>query len=202
MKRAFYLYDGAGEFGAQCVDVCERFGFARATCPMEATFALAPRLTRFLPRHEWSAPQLGTLVFHPSILPHHRGPDAIRWTVAQNERVSGVTWFWTDDGLDTGPICEQEPVLLRPGESPGRAYHGRFVPAGVRALARAVGGIYLGHPRRVAQDPDLASYESFHPSNPRESAPISPPVPQTAPGPAEPPSNAVPARLLTACDGC
>ena len=161
MRPSFYLYDGAGEFGNQCVDVCEATGLARVTAPEAATFAVAPKLTKVLSRHDWSAPLLGTLIFHPSILPYHRGPDAIRWAVALRERVSGVTWFWADDGLDTGPICEQEPVLLAPGESPGRAYHTRFVPAGLRAFERAVNGISTGQPRRVPQDPNLASYESF-----------------------------------------
>ena len=108
------------------------------------------------------APLQGTLIFHPSILPYHRGPDAIRWAVLSGERVSGVTWFWCDDGLDTGPICEQEPVLLMPGESPGRAYHTRFVPAGVRAFKRAVDGCLNGYPRRVKQEAGLGTYESFY----------------------------------------
>ncbi|HPZ99577.1 MAG TPA: hypothetical protein PLT93_15700, partial [Phycisphaerae bacterium] len=67
-------------------------------------------------------------------------------------------------GMDTGPICEQEVVVLRPGESPGRAYHTRFVPAGLRALARAVEGILAGTPRRVTQDEHLATYDARHPN--------------------------------------
>lgn len=189
MKRSFYLHDGAGEFGARCVDVCERLGFARATCPMEATFAAAPRLTRFLPRHEWSAPELGTLIFHPSVLPYHRGPDAIRWAVALGERVSGVTWFWADDGLDTGPICDQEPVLLAPGESPGRAYHTRFIPAGLRAFERAAAAILDGRPRRDPQDPALASYEGFYCSNQCKTPPNPAATAQTAARPPESENN-------------
>ena len=81
--------------------------------------------------------------------------------MALGEHVSGITWFWADDVLDTGPICEQEPVLLLPGESPGRAYHTRFIPAGVRAFERAVIGCLNGLPRRVVQEDSLASYEHF-----------------------------------------
>jgi methionyl-tRNA formyltransferase len=163
-SKTFFCYDGAGEFGQQCVDVCEATGCVRVPSPQGATFAIAPRLMRKLTEAEWSEPELGTLIFHPSILPCHRGPDAIRWAIAEGDRVSGVTWFWCNDGLDTGPICEQEPVVLRSGESPGRAYHTRFVPAGIRALGRAVAGIAADAVRRVPQDPDLATYESFWPS--------------------------------------
>ena len=164
MRPSFYLWEGGGEFGSRVIDVCEATGMARVTAPEEVTVAIAPKLTKFLSRHEWSAPLLGTLIFHPSILPYHRGPDAIRWAVLRGERVSGVTWFWADDGLDTGPICAQAPVLLKPGESPGRAYHTRFVPAGVTALAAALLAIRDGHPVRVAQDDSLSTYESFCPA--------------------------------------
>lgn len=156
----FYCYPGSAEFGQQCIDVCEADGMKRVEIPREATFAIAPKLTKILRDGEWTEPELGTLIFHPSILPYHRGPDAIRWAVAKGERVSGVTWFWADAGLDTGPICEQEAVLLAPDESAGRAYHTRFVPAGVRALQRALVGILCGLPRRIIQDEALASYES------------------------------------------
>lgn len=162
--KTFFCYQGGDDFGRQCVDVCEATGCVRTNTPRGATFAIAPRLTRKLREGEWSEPALGTLIFHPSVLPYHRGPDAIRWTVALNERVGGVTWFWCDGGLDTGPICEQEAVLLLPGESAGRAYHTRFVPAGVRALRRAVAAITAVSARSVAQDESLATYESFAPA--------------------------------------
>lgn len=164
----FFVHAGLPEFDRQCVDVCEATGCVRVAAPQGATFAIAPRLTRKLPQADWAAPELGTLIFHPSILPYHRGPDAIRWTVHLGERVSGVTWFWCDDGLDTGSICEQEAVLLKTFESAGRAYHTRFLPAGIRALQRAVAGIVLGEVRRLAQDHELATYESLFPPMPVE----------------------------------
>jgi methionyl-tRNA formyltransferase len=158
----FYLHDGGGAFGEQCAAICEAAGFVRTADPTEACFGLAPLLKRVLSHYEWSAPTLGTLIFHPSILPYHRGPDAIRWAYQLGEHVSGVTWFWCDFGLDAGPVCEQEPVVMKIGESPGRAYHTRFVPAGLRALERAVAGIRAGNPRSVPQDLSLGSYESFY----------------------------------------
>lgn len=165
MRPRFYLFEGGEEFGQQIVATCEANGVARVGRPGDADFAVAPRLQRILRPSEFSAPRLGTLIFHPSVLPYHRGPDAVRWAVHLNERVSGVTWFWCADGIDNGGICEQEAVLLRPGESAGRAYHGRFIPAGLRAFERSLAGIISGMPRSVAQDESLASYESFFSKN-------------------------------------
>ena len=137
----FYCFAGGDEFGAACCAVCVAAGFDMVDRPIDADFAIAPLLRRKLRREEYAAPRLGTLIFHPSPLPYRRGPDAIRQTVAAGERVSAATWFWCEDGLDTGAICEQELVLLHPDESAGRAYHTRFVPAGLRALRRAVDGV-------------------------------------------------------------
>lgn len=157
-----YIYGGEGEFIGLCEGACHRFHFELVDNPSEAIVAIAPRLTRKLSPQEWNAPRYGTLIFHPSALPHRRGPDAIRWAVESGDRVSAATWFWCDGGLDTGPICEQEVVVLKPGESAGRAYHTRFIPAGIIALERALRGIASCVPKRIAQDEALASYQGFY----------------------------------------
>lgn len=159
MKRSAYLYDNGCEFSRSCAAVLRAHGFEPAASPAAATLAVAPLLRRKLAREEWAAPELGTLVFHPSALPYRRGRDAVRHAVLSGERVSGVTWFWCDDGLDTGPICEQRPVVLAPGESPGRAYFTRFVPAGLEALGAAARQIAAGVVRRVPQEEALATYD-------------------------------------------
>lgn len=159
----YYLYSSPGDFGTQCAALCLSKGLIQVDKP-NCDLAIAPYLRKKLPKRELSKPRLGTLIFHPSILPYHRGPDAIKWAVYSCERVSGITWFWADEDYDAGPVCEQEPVLLAPpemGESPGRAYYTRFIPAGLRALDRALTGILSGNPRRVPQDEALASMESL-----------------------------------------
>lgn len=161
IHSGFYLYDGAGEFGTACADVCRAAGMARHEHPDGTLVAIAPLLKRKLSIQEAELPLYGTLIFHPSILPLHRGPDAIKWSMSRMERLSGVTWFWCDSGLDTGPICEQEPVVVNLKHSPGRNYHSRFVPAGIRSLARAIDGVLRCEPRKVPQEHELGSYEGF-----------------------------------------
>jgi methionyl-tRNA formyltransferase len=158
-----YLYPGGNYFAEECRELATRMGFSPAAIPSESDVALGPHLRRRLSPDEIAAPPMGTLIFHPSILPFRRGPDSVRWAVRSGDRVSGVTWFWADKGLDTGDICEQEPVVVPPGITPRDLYHCRMVPAGLRALERALSGILAGRPRRVPQEHAIATYEGWFP---------------------------------------
>ena len=47
-------------------------------------------------------PRLGTIQYHPSLLPKHRGPSSINWSIINGDKEAGITIFWPDTGLDTG----------------------------------------------------------------------------------------------------
>jgi methionyl-tRNA formyltransferase len=93
--------------------------------------------------------RMGTIGYHPSLLPLHRGRDAIRWALHMGERVTGGTVYRLDDGVDTGNILAQEHVFVRPGE---------LAPLGVRLFERVLGaGTSLAE--GIEQDHSLASWE-------------------------------------------
>lgn len=127
--------------------------------PAAADVAAAPLLLRKLTPAEVRAPAVGTLIFHPSLLPRHRGRDAIRWAFRQGEPFSGATWFWADDGLDTGDVCEQEVLEILPGERPRDFYARAVVPACRRLLALALADLRAGHVRRRPQRAEAATWE-------------------------------------------
>ena len=45
---------------------------------------------------------LGAIGYHPSLLPLHRGRDAVRWTIRDRDRIAGGTVFWLSDTVDGG----------------------------------------------------------------------------------------------------
>jgi len=53
------------------------------------------------------APRRGSVNYHPSLLPRHRGPNPLGWTVRLGDSQYGVTWHRMEEGLDTGPILAQ-----------------------------------------------------------------------------------------------
>lgn len=155
----FYVFDGGSDFGLACERVAQELGFERVDDVALSDVAFAPMLLRRLYEWEYNAPRFGTLIFHPSALPYRRGLDSIKHAIAAGERVSASTWFWCDAGWDTGDVCEQDVVVLMPGERPRDAYEKRFVPAALAALRRALVGVASGLPRRVPQDSALATYD-------------------------------------------
>ena len=54
---------------------------------------------------------------HPSLLPSFQGKDAIGQALEANAQTTGVTVHFVDEGMDTGPIIEQQAVAIVDGET-------------------------------------------------------------------------------------
>ena len=65
---------------------------------------------RILPRRIFSAPRRGSINFHPSLLPRHRGPAPTWWVIHNKERETGITSHFMDEGIDTGPMIARAVV--------------------------------------------------------------------------------------------
>ena len=57
------------------------------------------------------------LNIHPSLLPSFPGLHGIKDAYEYGVKVTGVTVHLVDDGVDTGPIIAQEPVMVLPEDS-------------------------------------------------------------------------------------
>lgn len=75
---------------------------------------------RILPPAFLSAPRLGCLNVHFSLLPKYRGAAPVNWAIVRGEQVSGVTTMLMDEGLDTGPILMQRAINIEEGETAPR----------------------------------------------------------------------------------
>lgn len=123
-----------------------------------ADVIIAPLLTKKISCEEINRAYFGTLIFHPSPLPYGRGAASIKWAYKRHEPITAATWFWADNGLDTGDICEQEIVKIDYGLSPREFYEREMIPAMARTLERCLKGLAIGRPRKV---PQIEKYSSF-----------------------------------------
>lgn len=106
-------------------------------------------------------PRLGTIQYHPSLLPKHRGGSAIHWAVIKGETKTGLTIFWPDKGIDTGPILLQMEVDISPDDTVGSLYFNKLFPLGIEAIVESIDLIKQGTAPRIPQDESQASYEGL-----------------------------------------
>ncbi len=116
-------------------------------------------VTAIVPARYFSAASRGAICYHPSILPRHRGASAINWALIMGDKKTGLTVFWPDEGIDTGPILLQKEVDIRAQDTAGSLYFERLFPMGVEAIVESVKLIREGKAPRVAQNDSKATYE-------------------------------------------
>jgi methionyl-tRNA formyltransferase len=124
-----------------------------------ADLAVLAYVTVIVPERIIASPRLGTICFHPSLLPRYRGGSAINWQIIRGEPLGGLSVFWTDAGIDTGPILLQKQVEIGPDDTAGSLYFEKIFPLGVDAMEEAVEAIAAGRAPRIPQDERLASYD-------------------------------------------
>lgn len=60
----------------------------------------------------YTFPKHGAWAAHDSLLPEYRGFAPLNWAIINGEKKTGVTLFLVDDGIDTGLIINQRPIII------------------------------------------------------------------------------------------
>jgi methionyl-tRNA formyltransferase len=128
---------------------------------LDADIGIMAYVLQFAPQEFVNVPRCGTIQFHPSLLPRHRGPSSIAWAVAGGARETGVTIFRPTDGLDEGPVILQRSCPVGADESVGELYFNKLFPMGVAALLEAADRVLAGHHTERTQDEAQATYEGW-----------------------------------------
>src|SRR4030042_4491370 len=121
--------------------------------------AMLAFVTDIIPRRLLDIPSRGTICYHPSLLPRHRGASAMNWAIIMGDTRTGLTIFWVDKGIDTGPILLQKEVEIGPDETTGSIYFNTLFPMGIDAIIEAVELIKTGKAPRIPQDESRATYD-------------------------------------------
>lgn len=132
---------------------------------LDADLCVMAYVTDIVPNEIIDAPTQGTIQYHPSLLPLHRGPSSINWAVIQGDSETGLSIFWPDEGLDTGPILLQKRIDIGEDDTVGSLYFRKLFPMGVDALLESIDLVGSGNAPRIAQDESAASYEGWCGSN-------------------------------------
>ncbi len=112
---------------------------------------------RLIPEETLALASLGFLNVHFSLLPKYRGAAPVQRALINAEKSTGVTLFWLDKGMDTGPVFLQrvEPVLETDDAA---SLFARLSAAGADLLGEGLEKIAAGEIKREPQrgEPSLA----------------------------------------------
>ena len=128
--------------------------FGADLCVMAYVIIFVPAEARDIPTH-------GSICFHPSLLPLHRGPSSTNWPIIWGATKGGLSYFWPDDGLDEGEILLQKEVAIGPDDTIGSVYFEKVFPLGLEATLEAIDLVRAGNPPKIVQDHSKATYEGW-----------------------------------------
>ena len=125
-----------------------RRDFMQTYADLGAELNVLAFVTVIIPERVLDLPPHGSIQYHPSLLPLHRGRSAINWAIINGETETGVTIFWVDRGIDTGPVLLQKTAPISQTDTLASLYRNHLFPQGVDGLAEAVAHGTRRHGRR------------------------------------------------------
>lgn len=102
---------------------------------------------------------LGGIGYHPSLLPRHRGRDAVKWTVHMGDPIAGGSVYWLSNRVDGGPIAAADWCHVPPRATASDLWRDTLFPMGLRLLEKVLADLNRGVLVRVDQDEANATWE-------------------------------------------
>lgn len=125
----------------------------------EADLMVMAFVNVFVPEVARETPKMGSICFHPSLLPLHRGPSAVNWPIIMGSAKSGYSWFYPTDGLDEGDSLLQWECEIGPDDTVIDLYFKKIYPSAVESVLEVCDLFRSGNPPRIAPNEADATYE-------------------------------------------
>ncbi|MCQ3936020.1 MAG: methionyl-tRNA formyltransferase [Chloroflexi bacterium] len=131
--------------------------FSEFVARLKPDLFVVASFSRILKPQTLSLAPRGVINVHPSLLPKYRGADPIFWALVNNEKETGITVHWMDEGVDTGSLLGQRVLPIGEGED-SISLARKLTAAGVELLVEVLDQIESGRAVSVSQDEAGASY--------------------------------------------
>jgi methionyl-tRNA formyltransferase len=128
---------------------------------VSADIGVMAYVTQFVPQNFCNIPKFGTIQFHPSLLPLHRGASSMSWAIICGRKKTGFSIFRPTDGLDEGPVFLTRDVRIEDEDTLGSLYFGKIYPMGIAALVEVAEQVVAGKAAAIAQYEPDATYEGI-----------------------------------------
>lgn len=123
----------------------ERFdeSVAGALASLASDVGVVVSYGKLIPPPIFSIPPRGCFNVHFSLLPLYRGAAPMQWALINGERETGVTTFWIEKGLDTGPILVQKRIPIDAADD-AVTLREKLVALGISAMDETLAGLAAG----------------------------------------------------------
>ena len=101
----------------------------------------------------------GCINLHTALLPKYRGLMPTFWVMKNDEKFTGVSVFYVDEGIDTGPIIVQKRVEIGNRTQEELIKYTKMI--GMEAIIEAVEIIERGDVQTIKNDDSEMTYYSF-----------------------------------------
>ncbi len=112
---------------------------------------------KILPKQILDIPRLGCINAHASLLPKYRGAAPIQRALLNNEKQTGVTIMFMNEGMDTGDILLQEKITISPSDNM-ETLHNRLSKLSAKLLVEAIAQIEQETCSGISQNHAEATY--------------------------------------------
>lgn len=100
---------------------------------------------------------LGVLGYHPAAIPANRGRHPLIWALVLGLKVSASTFFFMDEGADSGDILSQQRVPILDSDDAGILYE-RMTQTALKQIEKFLPILVSGSFKRAPQDHSKANY--------------------------------------------
>lgn len=100
---------------------------------------------------------MGIVGFHPALLPKNRGRHPIVWTLALGLKQTGSTFFFMDEGADSGDILNQRKVPVYRTDT-ARTLYSRIIKVALSQIEEFLPQLSSGRYFKRSQDHSAANY--------------------------------------------
>jgi len=104
------------ELGLKVLQPAKPSEIASELKALGADFGVVVAYGRILKTDVLTSTRLGLLNAHFSLLPKFRGAAPVQWALVRGEKKTGVSLFWLDEGMDTGPVQAVLETDIHPDE--------------------------------------------------------------------------------------
>lgn len=153
-KSADRLLDAARIYNVPRVDRLEA-----ASVPENLDLIVTAHSHDFVGRATRDRAKWGAVGYHPSLLPRHRGRDAVRWAIKMNDPVTGGSIYWLNEVMDGGPIALQKWCWIEPGETAEDLWRNKLFSIGVELFDEVLSDVPKFFGLKEKQDAAVATFE-------------------------------------------